>query len=120
MSGAELFVRFFATLNLDLVEGSGFFNTAQTGLFNASVMGTAQSTTLTYAGQFDAGGAKTLANGIRAELSGSVRYFPLWEVQYHNGLPMTVEDNYKWGWGVTGRVSVPLAPPPPPEPRIRF
>jgi hypothetical protein len=120
MTGAELFVRFFATLNLDLVEGTGFFNTAQTGLFNASVMGWARSTTLTYAGQFDAGGATTLRNGVRVELSGSVRYFPLWEVEYHNGLPMTVEEDYKWGWGITGRVSVPLAPPAPPEPRWRF
>jgi hypothetical protein len=120
MSGAELFVRFFATLNLDLVEGSGFFNTAQGNLFNASVMGWATSTTLTYAAQFEAGGATTLRTGVRVEFSGFARHFPLWEVQYHNGLPMTVEDNYKWGWGITGRASVPLAPPAPPEPRVRF
>jgi hypothetical protein len=104
------YVRGQLQLNGDFVNGTGTYHTAQAvpGGFDETVTGSASKTALTFAGQFGGGAVVRLANGARIELNALTHYMPIWEALYHNGRPMTVEDNYKWGWAVNGRVGIPL------------
>jgi hypothetical protein len=111
--GFKLFTFARGQLNLDFVEGSAFYHTAQAGIFNEFLEHHFRKTTFTVGGEVGLGASKTFAGGATAGVKVGVGALPIHRLEFHLGAPATLESEHRLNLSASAELRIPLTGPRP-------
>jgi hypothetical protein len=111
--GFKLFTFARGQLNLDFVEGSAFYHTAQAGIFNEFLEHHFRKTTFTVGGEVGFGASKTFAGGATAGVKVGVGALPIHRLEFHLGAPATLESEHRLNLSALAELRIPITGPRP-------